>query len=141
MASTYTLANKLSTCPAAPVPLPSCRVTRVSAQRQQAALLEKILGPDDAVDGLGWRVSYGTPWKRLLSGLGLALVAFGQTLQAKGSEHTVTPGIAAACPRPETQHIALTRHPTICPRRYLFDDRDLPEVPGCAALDERDVRR
>lgn len=86
----------------------SCHSTRVLAQTQEAVLLEKILGPDDAVDGLGWRVSYGAPWKRLLGGLGLALVAFGQTLQSKGSQHTVTPGIAAACPRPETRRITLT---------------------------------
>lgn len=100
-----------SSCPSRldePPPPSLCRVTRVSAKKQEAVLLEKILGPDDAVDGLGRRVSYGAPWKRLLGGLGLALVAFGQPLQSKGSQHTVTPGIAAACPRPETQHITLT---------------------------------
>lgn len=58
-----------------------------------AVSLEKILGPDDAVDGLGRCVPDGTSWKSLLSGLRLALIALSQTLQSKGSEHTVIRGI------------------------------------------------
>lgn len=65
-------------------------------QTQGAVLLEKILGPDDAVDGLRWCVSYGTSWESLLSRLRLAFIAFSQTLQSKGSEHTVIHGIVAA---------------------------------------------
>lgn len=59
-------------------------------QTREAVLLEQILGPDDAVDGLGRRVSYGASWKGLLSRLRLALVAFGQTLRPEGAEHSHT---------------------------------------------------
>lgn len=51
---------------------------------KEEVLLEQILGPDDAVDGLGRRVSYGTPRERFLSRLRLALVAFSQTLRSQG---------------------------------------------------------
>lgn len=59
------------------------------SQTQEKVLLEKILGPDDAVDGLRGRVSNGAPWERFLSRLRLALVAFSQTLQSQGSECTI----------------------------------------------------
>lgn len=55
------------------------------SQTQEQVSLEKVLGPDDAVDGLRWCVSDGTAWERLLSRLRLALVAFSQTLQSQGS--------------------------------------------------------
>lgn len=55
------------------------------SQTQEEVLLEEILGPDDAVDGLRRRVSDGAAWEGFLSRLGLALVALSQTLQSQGS--------------------------------------------------------
>lgn len=55
------------------------------SQTQEEVLLEKILGPDDAVDGLRRCVSDGTARECFLSRLRLALVAFSQTLQSQGA--------------------------------------------------------
>lgn len=54
-----------------------------SEWRLEWALLEEILGPDNAVNGLRWRVSYGASWESLLGGLGLAFVALCHSLKHK----------------------------------------------------------
>lgn len=50
--------------------------------------------------------------------------------------HTGNSGCSPPCYSLEIQPIIQTFLPM---GRYLFDDRDLPEVPGGAALYERDV--
>lgn len=52
--------------------------------------------------------------------------------------HTGNRGRPPPCYSLGIQRIIQTFLPT---GRYLFDDRDLPEVPGGAALYERDVGR
>lgn len=52
----------------------------------KSALLEEILGPDDAVNGLRRCVSYGASWESLLGGLRLTLVAFCHSLENKDRE-------------------------------------------------------
>lgn len=56
--------------------------------RREQALLEEILGPDDAVNGLRWRVSDGASWESLLGRLRLTLVALRQSL--KSNKRTIT---------------------------------------------------
>lgn len=51
-------------------------------------LLEEVLGPHDAVDGLGRRVPDGAPREGLLGGLGLTLVALGESLGSEGRQGT-----------------------------------------------------
>lgn len=101
-------------------------------QTQGAVLLEEVLGPDDAVDGLGRCVPYGAAWKSLLRRFRLALVALGQTLRWK-EQNTVRLLLLPTVFQPG--NLMQTFLPTV----YLFDDCDLPEVPSCAALYERDV--
>lgn len=53
---------------------------QVVSYDENDALLEEVLGPDDAVNGLRWRVSYGASWKGLLGGFRLAFVALCHSL-------------------------------------------------------------